>query len=256
LTKCEYEPYGKPQYNGDKSVVGYTGHEYTAESGLSYMKARWYEPELGRFLSPDPVQYQPGNPTSFNRYAYANNSPYMFVDPDGRAGEFAALRYTVAVMMVDAATADPSDVAAPVKGAGYLGAVIGTAIGGSLYWAGNKIISGPDTQGTPPGGDDDRNVDKINGPKFGMLKDHAHRHSLPGQSTNSYYNSAVQHTRTGQAFRVRHGGSTKTTYVTRTGNNSFTFTSTSRSGKRIYTHMYNVRKDYLLNKGITLPKGF
>jgi len=160
--KREYEPYGKPQYNGDKSVVGYTEHEYTVESGLSYMKARWYEPELGRFLLPDPVQHQPGNPTSFNRYAYANNSPYMFVDPDGRADEFADLRYTLAVIVVDAATADPSDVAAPVKGAGYLGAVIGTAIGGSLYWAGNKIINGPDTQGTPPGGGDDPNNENLN----------------------------------------------------------------------------------------------
>jgi len=82
--KREFEAYGKPIYNGDKAVAGFTGHEYVAESELNYMKARWYEPELGRFLSPDPVFYQPGNPTSFNRYAYANNSPYSNVDPDGR----------------------------------------------------------------------------------------------------------------------------------------------------------------------------
>jgi len=180
--KREYEPYGKPLYNGDKSVAGYTGHEYVAESGLNYMKARWYEPELGRFLSPDPVQYQPGNPTSFNRYAYANNSPYMFVDPDGRAGEFAALRYTLGVIAVDAATADPSDVAAPVKGAGYLGAVVGTAIGGSLYWAGNKIINGPDTQGTPPGGGEDPNNKKDRYENPG-------HHDPSGRGPNTYNSS-------------------------------------------------------------------
>ena len=37
-----------------------------------------------RFLSVDPVGFKEGNPMSFNRYAYANNNPYKYVDPDGR----------------------------------------------------------------------------------------------------------------------------------------------------------------------------
>src|SRR5690606_24302357 len=92
--------------------------------------------------------------------------------------------------------------------------------------------------GDPDDPDNKRDVDKIDGPEFGMLKNHARRHGLPGQSTNSYYNSAVRHTQTGQAFKVRHGGITKINYVTRTGKDSFTFTSSSRGGGRIFTHMY------------------
>jgi uncharacterized protein RhaS with RHS repeats len=48
------------------------------------MSARYYNPTLGRFISPDPVHYVEGNIHSFNRYAYANNNPMRYIDPDGR----------------------------------------------------------------------------------------------------------------------------------------------------------------------------
>ncbi|MGH8051011.1 MAG: RHS repeat-associated core domain-containing protein, partial [Arenimonas sp.] len=45
---------------------------------------RYYDPVIGRFLSVDPVETDPNTGASFNRYAYANNNPYRFTDPDGR----------------------------------------------------------------------------------------------------------------------------------------------------------------------------
>ncbi len=53
------------------------------------MQQRYYDPVIGRFYSNDPVDMlghmQKGNPTmGFNRYAYANNNPYKFTDPDGK----------------------------------------------------------------------------------------------------------------------------------------------------------------------------
>jgi len=53
-----------------------------------YMQARYYDPVIGRFYSNDPVgtigHMQRGNPIhGFNRYAYANNNPYKYTDPDG-----------------------------------------------------------------------------------------------------------------------------------------------------------------------------
>ncbi len=66
-----YLPYGwgvAPQ-----STPGFTGHVADAETGLSYMQARYYDPYAGRFLAVDPVQ---ADAASFNRYWYANNSPY------------------------------------------------------------------------------------------------------------------------------------------------------------------------------------
>jgi uncharacterized protein RhaS with RHS repeats len=47
-----------------------------------YMQARYYDPVIGRFYSNDPVGFS--NVHNFNRYAYANNNPYKYVDPDGR----------------------------------------------------------------------------------------------------------------------------------------------------------------------------
>ncbi|KMT64156.1 hypothetical protein XM47_15920 [Catenovulum maritimum] len=53
------------------------------------MQARYYDPVIGRFYSNDPVGsvefLAKGNIQGFNRYAYANNNPYKYVDPDGRA---------------------------------------------------------------------------------------------------------------------------------------------------------------------------
>jgi len=51
------------------------------------MKARYYDPVALRFLSPDPVYVDLGTGGNFNRYWYANNNPYSFTDPDGRAGK-------------------------------------------------------------------------------------------------------------------------------------------------------------------------
>ncbi|TXH77730.1 MAG: RHS repeat-associated core domain-containing protein [Lysobacteraceae bacterium] len=86
IERNDYEPWGaiigKPAFNG----IGYTGHMMDSATGLTYMQQRYYDQSIGRFLSVDPVTAYDGDYRHFNRYAYAYNSPYRFVDPDGRAG--------------------------------------------------------------------------------------------------------------------------------------------------------------------------
>lgn len=55
--------------------------------GLINFGARFYDPELGRFLTIDPRGFRESAPDSFNRYAFANNNPYRYTDPDGRVVE-------------------------------------------------------------------------------------------------------------------------------------------------------------------------
>ena len=62
---------------------GYTGHVEDDDLGLVYMQQRYYDANIGRFYSNDPVGFKASNPMLFNRYAYANNNPYKYVDPDG-----------------------------------------------------------------------------------------------------------------------------------------------------------------------------
>jgi uncharacterized protein RhaS with RHS repeats len=49
------------------------------------MQQRYYDPIAGRFLSVDPVTTDAATGGHFNRYAYADNNPYKYTDPDGRA---------------------------------------------------------------------------------------------------------------------------------------------------------------------------
>ncbi|WP_223250373.1 RHS repeat-associated core domain-containing protein [Marilutibacter maris] len=51
---------------------------------MIYAQQRYYDEDIGRFLSVDPVAANPNTGASFNRYVYANNNPYRFTDPDGR----------------------------------------------------------------------------------------------------------------------------------------------------------------------------
>ncbi|TDF41959.1 hypothetical protein EYS14_03705 [Alteromonadaceae bacterium M269] len=78
-------PYGS-SVEGEIDDVGYTGHKFDKDMQLSYMQSRYYDPLIGRFYSNDPVGYRGVH--SFNRYAYANNNPYKYIDPDGEESDF------------------------------------------------------------------------------------------------------------------------------------------------------------------------
>jgi len=61
----------------------FTGREFDRETGLYYYRARYYNPEIGRFLQTDRIGYRNG----MNIYAYCGNDPITYVDPSGLAWE-------------------------------------------------------------------------------------------------------------------------------------------------------------------------
>jgi RHS repeat-associated protein len=69
---------------GSPNIFGFTGHEMDSETGLIYMKARFYDPRVGLFLSEDPFEGSIFEPASLHRYLYAYANPTVYVDPDGR----------------------------------------------------------------------------------------------------------------------------------------------------------------------------
>lgn len=60
---------------------GYTGRERDADTGLYNYRARWYDPQAGRFLSEDPIGFAGRD---INLYAYVGNNPLSFNDPSGK----------------------------------------------------------------------------------------------------------------------------------------------------------------------------
>jgi RHS repeat-associated protein len=84
IERTDYEPYGDVIGEVKRDRPGYTGHVSDSATALTYMQQRYYDPELGLFLSSDPVGPMNHGFGQFNRYRYANGNPYTNVDPDGR----------------------------------------------------------------------------------------------------------------------------------------------------------------------------
>jgi RHS repeat-associated protein len=85
VTRHDYGPYGMPLTTNSASIPtakSYINERFDAETGLMYLHARYYDPDLARFLSPD--TWDPTLPgVDINRYAYAGNDPINKSDPNG-----------------------------------------------------------------------------------------------------------------------------------------------------------------------------
>ena len=82
-----YDTYGKllSRTGTTPIIFGYNGRDgvVTEDNGLIYMRARYYSPEMKRFINADIVAGQISNAITLNRFAYANGNPVSFVDPFG-----------------------------------------------------------------------------------------------------------------------------------------------------------------------------
>ena len=82
-----YDTYGKCiAHTGNSFVIfGYNGRDgvVTDDNGLIYMRARYYSPEMKRFINADIIPGKLSNAITLNRFAYANGNPVSFVDPFG-----------------------------------------------------------------------------------------------------------------------------------------------------------------------------
>lgn len=84
IERTVYEPYGAVVSGAKGDRPGFTGHVSDSMTGLTNMQQRYYDPDIGAFLSSDPVTPLNQAFGQFNRYRYANGNPYTNIDPDGR----------------------------------------------------------------------------------------------------------------------------------------------------------------------------
>jgi RHS repeat-associated protein len=106
-SRTRYEPFGSAAA-GATPTIGFTGHVSDVETGLTYMQQRYYDPIAGRFLSIDPVTTDANTGSAFNRYAYADNSPYRYIDPDGRSPQEAGQSQITKNFKIFLGSADPT----------------------------------------------------------------------------------------------------------------------------------------------------
>ena len=67
----------------NRNPIRYRGYYYDTESGLYYLQSRYYNPEIGRFISADGYAATGDGILCYNMFAYSSNNPIMNVDPDG-----------------------------------------------------------------------------------------------------------------------------------------------------------------------------
>jgi len=85
VTSHEYLPFGEDWITeGDtKNAPKYNSQELDKESGYYFYNARHYDPEIGRFVTPDTVIDGEYSTQGWNRYSYCHNNPIMYRDPTG-----------------------------------------------------------------------------------------------------------------------------------------------------------------------------
>ncbi len=103
-----------PIFIGNINPYRYRGYRYDTETGYYYLQARYYDPEIGRFISIDDANYISDDASSsINLYAYAVNNPIMNIDPSGNEaltlatlaliGIAAIVVYAATILMLKAA---------------------------------------------------------------------------------------------------------------------------------------------------------
>ncbi len=85
MVSYKYDEFGNQRESGwsNFSSFGYNGEGNDYITGLQYLRARYYDPATGRFLSQDTVQGDIMNPLTQNLYSYTLNNPLNLIDPSG-----------------------------------------------------------------------------------------------------------------------------------------------------------------------------
>jgi RHS repeat-associated protein len=96
-----YDGYGNLlQSVGNASGERYRGEASDSATGLQYLRARYYDPSTGRFLSTDAFEGVLESPVSRHRYLYGNNNPLTYADPSGNFTSLAEASSALAISAV------------------------------------------------------------------------------------------------------------------------------------------------------------
>ena len=118
----------------------YRGYYWDKELNLYYLQTRYYDPQTGRFINADGIEYaleQYKNINALNLYSYCNNNPIMGIDPEGTKSKFWGWLLTAFVAVV----ATAAIVVGTVVTGGLVSAVLVGAGVGALTSMGSSVIA-------------------------------------------------------------------------------------------------------------------
>jgi RHS repeat-associated protein len=137
----EYGSFGQTTYTESSAAYPisnrYTGQVIDDETGLYYYNARYYDPQLGRFIQADTIVPSATSPQTLNRYSYCSNNPLNAVDPTGHIGWIAAVIIGAAVGAAMSAATGGNILLGAACGAiggalGCIGSAAGSALGAAI----------------------------------------------------------------------------------------------------------------------------
>ena len=160
VVEYTYDAWGNHTFD-DISGVGlgtlnpfrYRGYYYDTETKRYFLKTRYYDPEIGRFMTIDGIEYlDPETINGLNLYAYCRNNPIMYADPSGHLPEWAwkliiGTVFILAGAFVTAATAGAATAFWAAFGSALLTSTIQVGIGTAVS-AGLGFIAGGLSTGT------------------------------------------------------------------------------------------------------------
>ncbi|MFC1941651.1 RHS repeat-associated core domain-containing protein [Chloroflexota bacterium] len=129
----KYYPYGECRNSPDGLGTDklFTGQRLDS-TGLYYYNARYYNPTIGRFISPDSIIPDPANPQAFNRYSYCLNNPLKYVDPSGNF-PFVLVLIPLAPVITEALIATSASLTVAVASNSGSGQVVGWSSSQGYY---------------------------------------------------------------------------------------------------------------------------
>jgi len=147
-----------------ENAYRYTGEQVDANTGFYYLRARYYDPERGRFLTQDPFPGIASDPSTLHKYLYTGSDPVNYRDPSGLMANTTLIGLMVTIVIVGVLagiaivyTASMKDLAEVMANFGLaVGILIGLAIGpgtqplafaaaavGVVHGAGQVLADGP-----------------------------------------------------------------------------------------------------------------
>jgi len=133
---ASYDSFGRTISSNLTTRYQYTGREYDEYTGLMFYRARFYDPQIGRFISEDPIGFAGG----INLFDYVKSNPVLYRDPTGLRRCHPLVGAIVGGIIGATIGAVGGAVVGPVVG-GVIGGAIGGSVGGTVGLAGGPVGS-------------------------------------------------------------------------------------------------------------------